>query len=59
MKKNHTEKNTVTEMKNTLQGINSKWNDAEEWTSKLEDWMVEFTAVEQSKKKEWKEMKTP
>ena len=24
MKKNHTEKNTVTEMKNTLQGINSK-----------------------------------
>ena len=46
MKKNHTEKNTVTEMKNTLQGINSKWNDAEEWTSKLEDWVIEITEAE-------------
>lgn len=38
-------KNTVTEMKNTLEGINSKLNDTEEWINKLEDRVVEITAT--------------
>ena len=29
--------NTITEMKNTLEGINSRITEAEEWISKLED----------------------
>lgn len=40
-------KNTVTEMKNKLQGINSRKNEAEEWVSQLEKSMVEITAMEQ------------
>ena len=43
--------NTITEMKNTLEGINSRITEAEEWISDLEDRMVEFTAVEQNKEK--------
>ena len=44
-------KNTITEMKTTLEGINSRITEAEEWISDLEDRMVEFTAVEQNKEK--------
>ena len=52
MKKNHTEfNNTVTEMKSTLEGINSRINEAEERTSDLEDRLVEITATEQNKEK--------
>jgi len=40
-------KNTVTEMKNNLEGINSRKNEAEEWVSQLENSMVEITAMEQ------------
>ena len=36
-------------MKNTLEGISSRITEAEERISDLEDRMVEFTAVEQSK----------
>ena len=43
--------NTITELKNTLQGINSRITEAEEWISDLEDRMVEFTAAEQNKDK--------
>ena len=43
--------NTITEMKTTLEGINSRITDAEERISDLEDRMVEFTAVEQNKEK--------
>ena len=43
--------NTITEMKNTLEGINSRTTEAEERISDLEDRMVEFAAVEQSKEK--------
>ena len=43
--------NTITEMKNTLEGINSRITEAEEWISGLEDRMVEFTAMEQNKEK--------
>ena len=44
-------KNKITEMENTLEGINSRITEAEEWISDLEDRRVEFTAVEQNKKK--------
>ena len=43
--------NTITEMKNTLEGTNSRITEAEEQISDLEDRMVEFTALEQSKEK--------
>ena len=43
---------TITEMKNTLEGINSRITEAEGWISDLEDRMVEFTATEHIKKKE-------
>ena len=46
--------NTITEMKNTLEGINSRITEAEERISDLEDRMVEFTAVEQNKEKRMK-----
>ena len=44
--------NTITELKNTLERINGRITEAEEWISDLEDRMVEFTATEQIKKKE-------
>ena len=43
--------NIITEMKNTLKGINSRITEAEERISDLEDRMVEFTAAEQNEKK--------
>ena len=52
LKTKHTEtNNTVTEIKNTLEGINSKISEAEEWISGLEDKMVEITSEEQNKVK--------
>ena len=41
--------NTITEMKNTLEGINNRITEAEEWISELEDRTVEITATEQNK----------
>ena len=41
--------NTITEMKNTLEGTNITITEAEEQISDLEDRMVEFTATEQNK----------
>ena len=46
LKNKQTEINTITEMKTTLEGINSRITEAEEWISDLEDRMVEFTAAE-------------
>ena len=46
--------NTITELKNTLEGINNRITEAEEWISDLEDRMVEFTAAEQNKEKRMK-----
>ena len=43
--------NMITEMKNTLEGINNRITEAEERISDLEDRMVEFTATEQNKEK--------
>ena len=45
---------TITEMKNTLEGIYSRITEAEECISDLEDRMVEFTATEQNKEKRMK-----
>ena len=41
--------NTITEIKNTLEGTNSRITEAEERKSELEDRMVEITAEEQNK----------
>ena len=46
--------NTITEMKNTLEGINSRIIEAEERISDLEDRMVEITVEEQKKEKRMK-----
>ena len=46
--------NTFTEMKNTLEGTNSRVTEAEEWISELEDGMVEITAEEQNRGKRMK-----
>ena len=35
--------NIITEIKNTLEGINSGISEAEEWISELQDKMVEIT----------------
>ena len=44
----------ITEIKNTLEGINSRIYEAEEWISELEDKMVEITSEEQNKVKRMK-----
>ena len=41
-------------MNNTLEGINSRINEAEEWISDLEDVMVEITAAKQNIEKRMK-----
>ena len=38
-------------MENTLEGINSRITEPEEWISELEDRMVEIAAEEQNKRK--------
>ena len=45
---------TITEMKNTLEGINSRITEAEKWISDLKDRMVEITATDQNKEKRMK-----
>ena len=50
-------KNTITEMKNILEGINSRITETNEQISDLEERMVEITLKNRIKKKEWKEMK--
>ena len=58
LKTKHTEtNNTVTEIKNTLEGINSRIYEAEERISKLKDKMMEITSEDQNKV-EWKELRT-
>ena len=43
--------NTITEMKNTLEGINSRINRAVEQISELEHRLVEITIAEQNKER--------
>ena len=49
--------NTITEIKNTLEGINIRITEAEEQVSDLEDKIVEITAAEQNKEKRIKRIK--
>ena len=44
--------NTIHEIKNSLEGINSRITEAEELISDLENKIVEITMAEQNKKKE-------
>ena len=44
--------NTITELKNTLEGINNRISEAEEEKSDLEDKMVKITARELNKQNE-------
>ena len=46
--------NTLNEIKNTLEGINSRITEGEEQISDLEDRIVEITAAEQNKEKRMK-----
>ena len=46
--------NTIIEIKNTLEGINSRISEAEQQISELEDKMVEITSEEQNKVKRMK-----
>ena len=46
--------NTVNEIKNSLEGTNSRITEAEEWISDLEDKIVEITASGQNKEKRMK-----
>ena len=46
--------NTINEIKNSLEGTNSRITEAEERISDLEDKMVEITTTEQNKEKRMK-----
>ena len=53
-------KNKRTEMNNTLEEINSRITEAEEWINYIEDRMVETTAAEQNiEKKNEKKIRQP
>ena len=55
LKNKHTEtNNTITAIKNTLEGINSRISETEGWISDLEDKRVEITSEEQNKVKRMK-----
>ena len=45
---------TINEIKNALEGINSRITEAEEWISDLEDKIVEIITTEQNKEKRMK-----
>ena len=49
-------KNTITEVKNTLEGIKNRITEAEELISDLEDKIVEKTTTEKNKEKRMKRM---
>jgi len=52
LKNKHEETNSITtEIKNTLEGINSRISEAEDRNSELDDKMVEITSEEQNKVK--------
>ena len=58
LKKKHTEtNNTITETKNTLEGINSRGSEAEERISELEGTIVQIASEEQNKVKKKKNEK--
>ena len=50
--------NAIKEIKNTLEGINSRITEAEDRISEVEDRMVEISESERKKENELKEMRT-
>ena len=46
--------NTINEIKNSLEGINNRITESEEWISDLEDKIVEITTTEQNTEKRMK-----
>ena len=54
LKNKNAETNTITETKNTLEGINSRISKAEKQISELEDKMMVITSAEQNKVKRMK-----
>ena len=54
LKSKQTMMNTKNEIKNSLEGINSRITEAEKWISDLEDKIVEITTAEQNKEKRMK-----
>ena len=46
--------NTINEIKSSLEGINSRINETEEWISDLEHKIVKITTAEQNKEKRMK-----
>ena len=44
-------KTTITEKKNSLEGMNSRLKDTRDWISKLEDKATDFTQTTQNEKK--------
>ena len=51
-------KNAVTKIKNTLEGINSRLDDREEWISDMEGRIVEITQSEKQKEELKKKIRT-
>ena len=51
LKSKQTMNNKLNELKNSLEGINSRITEAEEWISDLEDKIVEITTAEQNEEK--------
>ena len=49
--------NTINEIKNSLEGINSRITEAEERISDLEDIIAEIITAEQNKEKRMKELR--
>ena len=47
--KNKHRNNTIAEIKNTLEGMNSRISEGEKWISELEDKMVEIPSEQQNK----------
>ena len=47
---NQRELRNISEIKNVLEGINSRLNDTEKWISELEDRVMETTQAEQKKR---------
>ena len=54
LKSKQTMSNTINEIKNSLEGINSRITEAEEWISDLQDKIVEITTAEQNTEKRMK-----
>ena len=50
--------NAITEIKSTLEGINSRITEAEDRLSEVEGRIMEINEAERKKKKELKEMRT-